>query len=188
MFVAEGASVPATQYLLEKQLAPDFSQVIKSMYCKDCETQVETTDNECSQCKAVVNESELLRLGKFYLQFDIRHVLNTLLEIPEVAKELFENLSTRAKAQAIPTRVYCDIVDGEAYKKLELKSHDITLTMNTDGVCVFKLSSYSIWPIFVSINELRYKLRRKHTKLVALWIGKKKPDFHTFLTPFVDQM
>jgi hypothetical protein len=185
MFVLEGASLPATHYLLEKQLAPDFSNVIKCMYCQNCETQVETTDNVCRKCNTVVDEHELLRLGKFYLQFDLRHVLNTMLEIPEVAKELYDNLNTRA--ESIGTGVYGDIVDGEAYKKLELKRNDLTLTMNTDGVCVFKSSSFSIWPIFVSLNELKYKLRRKHTKLVALWIGMKKPDFHTFLTPFVNQ-
>jgi hypothetical protein len=183
--VLKGASVPASLYKLEKQLEPDFSQVIKSIFCKTCESQVETSDNECKKCNTVVNGTELLRLGKFYLQFDIHHVLKTLLEIPEVANNLVNNLRTRVDANC--TGIVGDIVDGQCYKKLKLKSHDITVTMNTDGVSVFKSSKFSAWPIFVSINELDYKLRRKHTKLVALWLGKKKPEFNTFLTPFVDQ-
>jgi hypothetical protein len=60
-------------------------------------------------------------------------------------------------------------------------------SINTDGVNVFKSSTFSIWPIFLSINELSYKTRRKHTLLVALWFGKNKPSFCTFLKPFVDQ-
>ncbi len=93
----------------------------------------------------------------------------------------------RTRVDANCTGIVSDIVDGQCYKKLKLKSHDITVTMNTVGVSVFKSSKFSAWPIFVSINELDYKLRRKHTKLVALWLDKKKPEFTTFLTPFVDQ-
>jgi len=59
--------------------------------------------------------------------------------------------------------------------------------MNTDGVAIFKSSTFNIWPIFLSVNELDYKIRRNNTILVGLWFGLKKPNFHTFLPGFVDQ-
>jgi len=59
--------------------------------------------------------------------------------------------------------------------------------MNTDGVSIFNSSTFSIWPIFISINELDYKLRRNNTILTALWFGYKKPNFHTYLPGFIEQ-
>jgi len=59
--------------------------------------------------------------------------------------------------------------------------------MNTDGVNIFKSSKLSISPIFLSLNELEFKVRRKNTILVSLWLGLKKPNFHTYLPGFVDQ-
>jgi hypothetical protein len=186
MLNPEGGRVPGSKYLLEKQLEPDFSQVFKSLYCKNCEAHVKTTDNICLNCQTVLNEDELLKSGKFYLQFDICHVLRNLLEIPQVGKNLLKNCRNR-KANRKIRKHLTDIVDGEWYKKLKLKGNDFSCTMNTDGVSVFSSSKLNIWPIFLCINELDYKLRRKHTKLVGLWIGKTKPNFDTFLTPFVDQ-
>jgi len=97
-----------------------------------------------------------LKSGKFYLQFDISQVLKNLLEIPEVGKNLVKNCVRRRENRTIMKHLN-DIVDGKCYKELNLKGHDFTCTMNTDGVSVFSSSKLSIWPIFMSINELDYK-------------------------------
>jgi len=68
-----------------------------------------------------------------------------------------------------------------------LKDFDISLCMNTDGVNIFKSSKLSVWPIFLSINECNYDVRRNHTILVSLWFGFKKPNFHTYLPGFIEQ-
>jgi hypothetical protein len=177
----KGASIPSSIYQLEKQLEPDFSHVKKTVFCRVCEGQVD--DNECIGCHSEMNEKELLKTGKFYLEFDIRQTLRSLLEIPEIGDKLLATMNNRSEDRDSIT----DIIDGECYKQLGLREHDFTCCVNTDGMSVFASSSLCIWPIFLSVNELPYKDRRKHTTLVALWHGMKKPNFKTYLTPFVEQ-
>lgn len=49
-----------------------------------------------------------------------------------------------------------DITDGELYNKTQVlkKVHKVTLTLNTDGVQVFKSKTKSLWPIQLIVNEL----------------------------------
>ena len=50
-----------------------------------------------------------------------------------------------------------DICDGKEYQKHKdfvSQPGNITLTVNTDGVPIFKSANISLWPIWVSINEL----------------------------------
>ena len=84
-----------------------------------------------------------------------------------------------------------DITSSSLYQQLVRKQHlsenDITLTWNTDGVPVFKSSSYSIWPVQCMVNELPPHLRSKNILMTGLWFGQTKPHMNTFLKPFVDE-
>jgi hypothetical protein len=181
----KGYNVPRSHYLLEKQLEPDLSQVSKSLYCDKCESLLDNKTDACEKCNSVVNQVALLSSGKYYMQFDIAHVLRNLLELPDVGNNLVKKCKLRSENDNGDT--ITDIVDGECYKAIELKGLDFTCTMNTDGVNVFPSGKTSMWPLFLSVNELDYKVRRNNTRLVALWVGKTKPDFETFLAPFVEQ-
>jgi len=66
-----------------------------------------------------------------------------------------------------------------------LTGMDLSCQMNTDGVRLFKSGDNAAWPIFISVNELSFKQRRRNTLLVGLWFGGHKPNFSTFLRPFV---
>ena len=193
LHLPEEAKVPGSQYLLEKALCVNMSTVTKCFYCMSCESPVSTKGDVCEECHARINETELIKYGKYFLMFDIRHSLQKVLELKEVSSNLVKNLAIRTQNRSQPGYVastpsfYADIVDGDWYRKLPLKDNDITCSFNTDGVNVFKSSTFSIWPIFLSFTELSYKIRRNHTVLVGMWFGKKKPSFQTFLTPFVDQ-
>lgn len=50
-----------------------------------------------------------------------------------------------------------DIFDGQEYRKnaefLKGKAN-VTFTLNTDGVAIYKSSKIEIWPIWLQINEL----------------------------------
>ena len=57
-----------------------------------------------------------------------------------------------------------DIYDGLRYRKLIQDGffdgqYNISFQGNTDGVSLFKSSSFEIWPIFLKINELYPNLR-----------------------------
>lgn len=193
LLLPETAKVPTSQYLLHKSVNVDMSSVKKCLYCDSCQNQVVTEGDRCDHCKTRINEKELIKNGKYFLMFDIKQKLKSLLDIKEVSDELAKNLTSRHEKRQQPgyvstaPRYYTDITDGDCYRKLPLETDDITCSINTDGVNVFKSSTFSVWPIFLSINELSYKTRRKHTLLVGLWFGKNKPSFRTFLKPFVDQ-
>ena len=57
-----------------------------------------------------------------------------------------------------------DVYTGREYKKHSfLRSpNNISLTLNTDGVAVFKSSKASLWPVWVVINELPPAERYMH--------------------------
>ena len=62
------------------------------------------------------------------------------------------------------SQLYNDICGGVLYKELVSSyscklRHFVTLTFNTDGILVFKSSKYAFWPMYLTVNELPYKMR-----------------------------
>ena len=55
-----------------------------------------------------------------------------------------------------------DIYDGQEYKMhsefLSCPSN-VSLTMNTDGIAIFKSTTMNVWPIWLVINELPKRMR-----------------------------
>lgn len=63
-----------------------------------------------------------------------------------------------------------DITDGIVYQELVdsgflLNPSNISFQFNTDGVPVFKSSSFSFWPLHLMINEL--PLKKRYVKLYS---------------------
>ena len=106
-------------------------------------------ENYCTACKTSFSYSSLKDSGSFYVIFDVKTSLGSLLQDRSVVSELFKNLTKRKNRTDMQ-----DIVDGAAYRKLELEEFDITYSMNTDGVALLKSSKSSLWPILLSSNEL----------------------------------
>ena len=54
------------------------------------------------------------------------------------------------------------------------------------GHLCFKSSKVQVWPLYLSINELPYKLRTAKENMVfaGLWFGEKKLAMWSFLKPF----
>ena len=84
-----------------------------------------------------------------------------------------------------------DIYDVSKYKRFveslpeETRNAYATLTFNTDGAPVINSSNYSIWPIYLMINELPIKNRFEELITCGVWFGKSKPDMNVFMGPFV---
>lgn len=89
--------------------------------------------------------------------------------------------------------MYSDIMDGKRYRRLSENNdplslkypYNISFTWNTDGVPVFKSSKFSLWPFFLTINELPYKERMKKENMIftGFWYGPHKPFMLTFCKP-----
>ena len=68
--------------------------------------------------------------------------------------------------------------------------YHLAFQMNTDGVALFKSSTFSIWPVYMIICDLPPTLRytRKYRIFAGLWFGYTKPIFSTFMQPFTKIM
>lgn len=79
-----------------------------------------------------------------------------------------------------------DVFCGEIHKNIE---KTISLTMNTDGVQIFKSSKNSLWPIIVAINNLAPEIRyKKENLIIAGFHFGKHPDMDIYLKDFTDEL
>jgi hypothetical protein len=88
--------------------------------------------------------------------------------------------------------VYGEVYSGDLYKNVNVQSFlqsgdNFTLTLNTDGVQVFRSSKYQIWPIMCSINEIDSKYKPRFIVLHTLWFGLGKLRADSFLKAFIDE-
>ena len=60
---------------------------------------------------------------------------------------------------------------------------NISFQWNTDGVPLFRSSSYSMWPMYFKINKLPQRMRNglNNKILAGVWFGTTKPSVNTFL-------
>ena len=67
---------------------------------------------------------------------------------------------------------------------------NVSFTWNTDGVPIFKSSKFSIWPFYLSINELPYKhrTRKENLRFCGLWFGESKPVMSLFSKPLMTSL
>ncbi|KAK3910766.1 Halomucin [Frankliniella fusca] len=88
-----------------------------------------------------------------------------------------------------------DIFDGNIYKD-EMNNgflrnpNNLSFMWYSDGIKIFKSSSFSVWPLCLVINELPYK-KRSHPDnilLIGLWFGKSKPNPNVYLRPLLKTM
>ena len=59
---------------------------------------------------------------------------------------------------------YTDVYSGKLYQQhvasgFLSNKNNISFTLNTDGIPVFKSSNFSFWPIYLTINELPFNMR-----------------------------
>nr|XP_047146657.1 uncharacterized protein LOC124819249 isoform X1 [Hydra vulgaris] len=62
----------------------------------------------------------------------------------------------------------------------------IRLVVNTDGIPVFKLSKWTLWPLLASIHNFPYSLQITYILFFGFWSSFKKPNVQLFLSCFVD--
>ncbi|XP_069103063.1 uncharacterized protein [Argopecten irradians] len=163
----------------------------KHFYCGKCLVYISQNCDKCPNSKCgktfqgkkdksfFVEVSLIEQLKKLFKRTDFRGILQKQFH--------------RAKDRNLTNNI-TDIFDGlfyqSALKTHKFTSNDITFTWNTDGVPLFKSSKTSMWPLYLAINELPYKMRRnpENLLLVGLWIGPKKPEMLTFLQPFINDL
>lgn len=154
-------------------------------YCNSCYSKVERNDKVCSSCKKDLTKSGEIA---YFVHLKIISQLRTLWKIPEFSNNVrthrFQHIQNNQ------SNFLKDVYDGQLYRDLfengVLKDkNNLSFSMNTDGVPLFKSSKVSMWPVYMLINELPIAKRkhRQNSLLYGVWISSKKPQMWSFLRP-----
>ena len=180
-------------------ILPDSKHMINKYFCYD-EVEFHVS---CPHCSAYVKQIENFKDELFC------EICNTLIDISgpsctnvfaliNPVSEISEKLNTYSNHyfNVINNRqselgIIKDVYDGSRYRKFvsslpeETRRSYATFTFNTDGAPTTNSSNYSIWPIYLMINELPITDRFRELITCGIWFGKGKPDMNVFMKPFV---
>ena len=123
----------------------------------------------------------------YFIEFPIIQQLRSFFK----REKFYDSLSYQFNRKKKTPQALEDIYDGELYKEFVVNNgilssqNNISFTFNTDGAAVFKSSNYSVWPIYLVINELEPKQRFLDQNMIfaGLWHGKHKPYMWLYLKP-----
>ena len=162
------------------------SPFVKHFYCTFCNKPVIENQENCANCQRNLDDKS----GKaYFLEMPIISQLSGLF-----SREEFKNgLKHRKERIKKRDNNIEDVYDTEQYKILSDNGgplsleheNNISFIFHTDGVPVFKSSKTSMWPIFLMINELPYKMRKQRENMIlaGLWFGQNKPVMNMFCGP-----
>ncbi|XP_070550109.1 uncharacterized protein [Ptychodera flava] len=141
-------------------------------YCSSCLFKLD--DPSVVICPNDVCHNDLSKHGakSFFIEIPIEAQLQSLFS----RGNFYDDLAHRFRRKKKHQKDIADIYDGSLYQRHFVNngilSHqeNISLMWNTDGVPVFKSSSYSLWPLYLTINELPLDKRTKNEKYAVCWI------------------
>ncbi|XP_031789054.1 uncharacterized protein LOC116418010 [Nasonia vitripennis] len=182
--------LPETSYMLDKILNTktniEFFGICPN--CEICVGKIETFKSsvECDICSFNIDLSKPSLENIFLIIDPSEDITNSI------------NLHSRFYNYVVNERKYDgsikDIYDGKLYREFvsNLQQNDrssyVTAILNTDGAPTFECSKYSIWPIYIQINEIPIAARLKSSIVCGMWFGKKKPPMNSFLQPLVNKL
>lgn len=145
-----------SKHLFLKELKPVEGHLQCHIYCPNCEYYIGDQDNEgqCVVCHTTWDKNSSLKNGNFFIYLPIQTQLENLLQREDIAQCL------KSRDSTCNSETYEDIGSGKMYHNLYKIggplhcSHGYSLTLNCDGVPVFKSSLYGIWPLYGIVNEL----------------------------------
>ena len=70
----------------------------------------------CDHCDVYYTKKYLEKHDAFFFLLDVANVLRFVLEVPENGEEVLRIIEERNASAGVKSKVYRDIVDGDAYK------------------------------------------------------------------------
>jgi len=185
-----GEKIPNTKYMYFYHINRSGDNFKYYIFCPECEKYFGNRDNlpesiNCN-CGHVIN----VYSSNYFLSIDLESQFKRLFKDTTIVDSLLTYRFNRLK---INDAALEDIYAGAEYKKHfdngNILSHlyNFSYSFNTDGIPMGKSCGKTIWPIYITINELPPKERSKHILLAGLYIGKKDPNQNVFLKPFIEQ-
>ena len=126
---------------------------------KDCSV-------KCKVCKTEIS----VKNNAYKVLFDTIDVSSLISKLIESNSESYNYIMN---GRVYEDGVIRDICDRKGYRDFITSEPDrhryVKIIFNTDSANLFDSSAYSIWPIFLMVNELRFNVRCKELILAGLW-------------------
>eukprot|EP00027_Filamoeba_sp_ATCC50430_P015213 CAMPEP_0168566444 /NCGR_PEP_ID=MMETSP0413-20121227/14422_1 /TAXON_ID=136452 /ORGANISM="Filamoeba nolandi, Strain NC-AS-23-1" /LENGTH=607 /DNA_ID=CAMNT_0008598463 /DNA_START=191 /DNA_END=2011 /DNA_ORIENTATION=- len=181
-------TLPVISNFMKHEAAPvTFTRVY---YCETCYLPFQhPTDNPkenyCTICKSCDSQKQ-----PFFVHFSISNYIHDLFSTTTG----YNKLQYRFHRHSQPNTIQ-DIYDGTQYKKWVSKGflnqpQNISFSFNTDGIAPFQSAKKTIWPVFLTVNELppAERFKKSNMILAGLWIDKVKPPMNAFLQPIIQEL
>ncbi|CAF1104847.1 unnamed protein product [Adineta steineri] len=138
---------------------------------------------DCIHEKMKIPSDDIVEVISFDLTEQLKVLINQNIE-------LLQTYQDQARTQT--TFDVNDIVRGDVYQSI-LKVHKdlfISVMIHSDGVPLYKSKNFSAWPILGAVLELPpySRTRADNILLLALWLGKKKPNFNVIFEKLSKQL
>lgn len=62
------------------------------------------------------------------------------------------------------------------------KKENLAVSLNTDGVALFKLSTWRLWPVFLNLLE-SIRMKAENVLLCGSWYGPNQPSMSDLFEP-----
>lgn len=153
-------------------------------FCNLCLKKLESSSSLCDIC------TDKKRTVSYLIHFPLERQVRKLCSRPSFFKDVnYKDTRVKKNDQNIE-----DVLDGQAHKNAEMEPEvgttDLTMSWNADGLQVFNSSSFSIWPFYLSINNLPPKKRfySENMLMGGIWCGMSKPYPNIFLQPIFEDL
>ncbi len=172
----------------KKYFADLRSPLVKHYYCSSCFAEVEIDSQLCSNGMCGKNFKEQSSKA-YYIELPIMYQLRNFFKRDDFVVALNKRFERRKKC----SNNIEDIYDGMKYRSMSAPGmplsedwpHNVSFTWNTDGLPLFKSSKVGIWPLYLTVNELPYSMRKRKENMIfyGLWFGPTKPIMSLFTRP-----
>lgn len=179
-------------YTFKKYFADMHSPLVKHYFCTQCMTSLKENDTSCPSKDCGIQLG--VKNKDYFIELPLEEQLKKIMKRPGILN-LIKSRFNRKKRQFNGIE---DIYDGAVYKRFSefggpLSSENptnVSFTWNTDGIPVFKSSKFSLWPLYLVINELPFKQRflKENMILCGLWFGESKPFMSIFTKPLMNSL
>lgn len=192
------AKVPLTKYMFLKDVCVPDDSIKRHIVCKDCDTYVGVHNNdeyknvECTneKCKS---EIDCTRNSNYFLSLSIENQLQTFLKDSRFVDSIL-NYRFIEKESNSPDSLH-DLYDGLAYQEffknngMLSEKYNFSYSFFTDGLAYGSGcgSKKTVWPVYLTVNELPYEERQKYIILAGMYAGDKDPNVQHLLRPFVEE-
>lgn len=184
--------LPTTQYSLMKEFMTSNKLIDQYyVYCNKCQKYIKCSDGSAWTCANKRNNIECdqklkLSAKNYFVYIRLEEQLKIVLE-----RHWDTILAYRNQCENEDCENIRDTHSGSLIKNVSRENNNVlSLMLNSDGICLKKSGTTSVWPLQLICNFLPPGLRYKVANIlcVGFWCQKGKVNMIKFCEPFAEEM